>query len=120
MDHRVSEMSLASRCVHRQEWHCLAELIQACGVEYIKKRSDTHAMPGKLAQAYAEDCDLLQEYEQIIAWFESSEQERQQITLQTILDTISTTRLYEDTQTHETASRTLIITDYRCQQHADF
>ena len=67
------ELSLSSRCVTKQSWYCLAELVRICGVSYVKSQSDTQLIPRKLAQDYAEECDLLQEYEQIIAWFESDQ-----------------------------------------------
>lgn len=65
----------------------------------------------------------MQEYEQILAWFESfNTQDRQSpvllheisgnLTLEQILDTIMQGRL--DTQS------TYFITDYRCLDHADF
>lgn len=63
IDKLTSELSLASRCVIKQAWYCLAELVRVCGVNYVKAQSDTHLIPRKLAQDYAEECDLLQEYE---------------------------------------------------------
>ena len=71
VDRMTSEISLASRCVIKQAWHCLAELLHVVGVNYVKTQSDTRLLPRKMANDYAEECDLLQEYEQIIAWFES-------------------------------------------------
>jgi len=59
MDSIMSETSLASRCVIKQAWPCLAELVKQCGVEYIKTQTDTRLNPQKYAEEYAEECDLL-------------------------------------------------------------
>lgn len=102
LDKLTSELSLASRCVIKQAWYCLAELVRVCGVNYVKAQSDTHLIPRKLAQDYAEECDLLQEYEQIIAWFETEQNgQASQVTLQAILETITAARYMPDEDTFE-------------------
>jgi hypothetical protein len=88
--------------VIKQAWYCLAELVRVCGVNYVKAQSDTHLIPRKLAQDYAEECDLLQEYEQIIAWFETEQNgQASQVTLQAILETITAARYMPDEDTFE-------------------
>lgn len=67
-------MTIASFCIVNQSWHCFAELINSVGL----KNSLEGLVDASLAQGrhkrpadYAEETDQMQEYEQILAWFES-------------------------------------------------
>lgn len=61
----------------------------------------------------------MQEYEQIIAWFESEQNGASTtVTLEAILDTISRDHVDEDVA--GPASGTIVLTDYKCMLHTDF
>ena len=108
LNQEQGEMTIASFCILKQSWHCFAHLIKVLGLNQVLESKCTNSYyTKKLPIDYADEFELLQEFEQIVAWFKSKDQTT--TTLDSILETIS-----------QQTSSTLVITDYRCLDHATF
>ena len=83
-------MTLASFSVCKQSWACFAELIKVLGINQVLNTKNHNSFhPSKLPKHYAEELDLLQEYEQLVAWFESNEAGTTTMTLEQVLSMIT-------------------------------
>ena len=68
------DMTIASFCIVNQSWLCFAELINSVGLKTALEgvvNPDLDQGKQKKPANYAEETDQMQEYEQILAWFES-------------------------------------------------
>lgn len=104
-----AEMTLASHCVVNQSWYCLSHLISSITIEVAtESKAKVGAFCEKIPQYYAEEAELIQEYDQIVAWFQNEgSQFSESFTLDSVL-----------TQVSQIQNTTLFITDPRCLEHA--
>lgn len=126
MNQQSIDLTIASFCIVNQSWHCFAELINAIGTQAALESLVSPSLDqgrGKRPSNYAEETDQMQEFEQVLAWFENFPSKDNQpvalqhqvsghLSLDQILDTIMQGRI--------ATQSTLLITDYRCLEHADF
>ena len=71
IDSQESDLTLASFCVVNQAWYCFASLLQRCGRSVLESKPQLGVRCDELPGEIAEECDLVQEYEQIVAWYEN-------------------------------------------------
>ena len=68
------DLTIASFCIVNQSWHCFAELVNAIGTQDALESLVSPSLDqgrGKKPLNYAEETDQMQEFEQVLAWFES-------------------------------------------------
>lgn len=89
------DKTLASFCVINQSWHCLAYLFQKLPIEHILKSTPKlGTLLNKLPHEYAQECELDQEFEQIVAWFQNhgnydDAEDEQGMTLESVLKNLN-------------------------------
>lgn len=112
--------TLAGYCVVKQSWRCLALLLDKKGLAQLKETTKLQILSSssneKLPRIHAVENELTAEFDQIVSFFELRQASPlggpDPSKLEQILRTIETSE--------DEALRTLVITDSRCKEHADF
>ena len=115
--------TLASFCVIKQSWRCFAKYVERFGLTHLHTTLPTlsgfdEATKSKTARQYAVECDLLEEYERIVGYYYSRQgagDSNNVVQTKRQIDKILT-----EIEAKKATRRTLVITDYRCIEHADF
>ena len=124
--------TLASFCVIKQSWRCFCKLLERYGLAQLQVNVTLagfdEATRSKTPQTYAAECNASSEYELLVAYFELKSSYPQDETnsaqkekIREIDSEMKIEQLLADMEESAAATqKTLVITDYRCIEHADF
>ncbi len=121
--------TLASFCVIKQSWRCFVKYLERHGLTHLQTtvlsiEGFDQETKSKTARQHAVESDLLKEYEQIVGHFYSQQAgKNQQSSLLTENGPLANSQInsiLDEIEARASEHKTLVITDYRCIEHADF